>query len=146
MSIFLRAESIQKLYRRTDYEILTYLGDLGGLIDVVVIFFYFLAQPFVRRIFQAQLVSKAYRLQKLMLDQEPYYETHTKGVVTPPSSSDDSDSKKSSSDASSDSSDEKYVKPETKVKKAAVQGKRHTIALGSTPAGLSLFEPDQVVA
>ena len=60
-----------------------------------------------------------------MLDQEPYYETHTKGLVTPPSSSSDADSKKSSSD-SSDSSRDKYVKPEEKVKKA-VPRKRHTV-------------------
>ena len=87
-------------------------------------------------------MSKAYRLQKLMLDQEPYYETHTKGLVTPPSSSDDSDSKKSSSD-SSDSSKHKYIKPEDKVKKA-VQNKRHTVALNAAPAGLSLFVNENV--
>ena len=38
LGLFLRADRIQKIYKREDYSILVYLGDIGGLLDFVLIF------------------------------------------------------------------------------------------------------------
>ena len=47
LSIYLRAESMSKLYKREDYQILDYLGDLGGLLDFVLVFCWALSHAFV---------------------------------------------------------------------------------------------------
>ena len=75
IKVFFRADSRSKLYKREDYQLLVYLGDLGGLIDFVIIFCYGLSHPFVQRLFQAALIEQAYRLQKFLLDTTPYYRT-----------------------------------------------------------------------
>ena len=57
LKLYFRADSSSKLYKREDYQLLVYLGDLGGLIDFVIIFCYGLSHPFVQRLFQAALVE-----------------------------------------------------------------------------------------
>ena len=47
LNLYLRAESMTKLYKREDYQILDYLGDLGGLLDFVIIFCWALSHAFV---------------------------------------------------------------------------------------------------
>ena len=62
LGIFFRADNENKLYKRIGYDILTYLGDLGGLLDVVVVIGQFSATLFASRLFQAALVGQAYRI------------------------------------------------------------------------------------
>ena len=47
LGLFLRADRIQKIYKREDYSILVYLGDIGGLLDFVLIFGWVLSHSFV---------------------------------------------------------------------------------------------------
>ena len=54
---------------------LTYFGDLGGLLDFVIWFGWGLSTFFVSRLFAADLVSQAYRVQKYLLDSTAYYES-----------------------------------------------------------------------
>lgn len=63
LNIFFRADQLRQIYKRDDYELLTYLGDLGGLLDFIVLLGWLISAVFVRRLFQAALVEKAYRLQ-----------------------------------------------------------------------------------
>ena len=63
LKIFLRANNEQRLYKREGYDILTYLGDLGGLADVLLIAGSTLTGLFSAKLFQAALISSAYRLQ-----------------------------------------------------------------------------------
>ena len=54
---------------------LTYLGDLGGLMSVLVPIGAIISSPIVSRLFQADLVKKTYRIQHYLKDMEPYYES-----------------------------------------------------------------------
>ena len=49
--LFLRADNMSKLYKREDYQLLDYLGDLGGILDFVIVFCYGLSHVFVQRLF-----------------------------------------------------------------------------------------------
>ena len=49
LEIFFRADNKEKLYKREDYSLLEYLGDIGGLLDFVLIFGWFLSHKFVAR-------------------------------------------------------------------------------------------------
>ena len=73
--MFFRQASEAHFYKREDYDILTYFGDLGGLLDFVVWFGWGLSTFFVSRLFAADLVSQSYRVQKYLLDSTPFYET-----------------------------------------------------------------------
>lgn len=66
---------------------LTYFGDLGGLLDFVLGFGWLISTVFVSRLFQAALVKKAYRVQRYMLDTTEYYETGKPGALTTESES-----------------------------------------------------------
>ena len=68
---------IQKsiLYKREEYDLLEYFGDLGGLLEFLGFFGWAISSLFVSRLFQAALVKRAYRVQKYLLDRTPYYET-----------------------------------------------------------------------
>ena len=75
MRIFFLADSKQMLYAREDYSLLVYLGDLGGLLDFVLIFGWALSHKFVVRLLQAALVGRVYRMQHYLGDMTPYYKT-----------------------------------------------------------------------
>ena len=71
---------------------LTYLSDLGGLLDIIILGGVTLSSPFVLRLFHAALVKKTYRIQQYLRDMTPYYETSKpNGNLTPESDSKDSD-------------------------------------------------------
>ena len=52
---------------------LTYFGDLGGLLDFVMLFGWAISSVFVSRLLQAALVKQVYRVQRYLLDMTPYY-------------------------------------------------------------------------
>lgn len=82
-----------RLYKREEYDVLTYLSDLGGLLDVILLLGVFLSSPFVARLFHAALVKKTYRIQQYLNDMTPYYETKKqddKGHLTSESDSHES--------------------------------------------------------
>ena len=62
ISIFLRADSEKRMYTRVSYDILTYLGDLGGLLDLVLVVGSLCSSFFTRRLFTAALIRQAYRI------------------------------------------------------------------------------------
>ena len=57
VQIYFRADSNSKLYKREDYQLLEYLGDLGGLLDFVILFCWALSHVFVKRLFDAALIQ-----------------------------------------------------------------------------------------
>ena len=103
IKIYFRADSKSKQYKREDYQLLDYLGDLGGLLDFVILFCWAMSHVFVKRLFHAALVTAVYRLQKFLLDNTPYYKTKVRLQVSDSSSS-HSDSSSSFSDESSSES------------------------------------------
>ena len=103
IKIYLRADSNSKLYKREDYQLLEYLGDLGGLLDFVILFCWASSHVFVKRLFHAALIQQVYRLQKFLIDNYPYYETK-EYLQASESSSSHTESSESFSDESSKSS------------------------------------------
>ena len=91
IEVFLRQDSERRIYRREDYDTITYLGDLGGLFEIVRAFGMVITSPFVARLFYAALVSNVYLIQSYLRDMTPYYETKKKdGKLTTESGSFDS--------------------------------------------------------
>ena len=68
---------------REDYALLQFLGDIGGLLDFVLLFGWALSHKFVSRIFEGALIERVYRLQNYLKDMTPYYETQIAGQTTP---------------------------------------------------------------
>ena len=60
--LYLRQNESVRHYKREEYDILTLLGDLGGLLDIVLLTGVAISSPFVVRLFQAAIVSNNYRI------------------------------------------------------------------------------------
>ena len=92
VNIYFRQDDRQMLYKREEYDMLTYLGDLGGLLDIVLLLGVAITSIFVSRLFQAAIVKQAYRVQRYLLDSTPYYEsTKTTGHLSTESDSQSED-------------------------------------------------------
>ena len=89
VSLYLRADQMHNFYKREEYDLLSYFGDLGGLQGIVMGLGYLVSAPLVNRLFKAALVEKNYRVQRYDIDDSQYYETKLAGEVTPENSSDD---------------------------------------------------------
>ena len=61
--IYLRASPSYKHYHRKDYDILTYLSDLGGLFEIAVKFGGLITSYIVGKLVNAALISDAYKIQ-----------------------------------------------------------------------------------
>jgi hypothetical protein len=55
--------------------LLTFLGDVGGLFDIVMLMGRTLTMVFAARLFQGALVSEAYKVQNYFRDFTSFYET-----------------------------------------------------------------------
>ena len=62
ISLFLRAANERQLYFRDTYDMLTYLGDLGGLIDIVMVVGYLLTTLFASKLLAAAVIGQVYRI------------------------------------------------------------------------------------
>ena len=63
VSVYLRADNKMLLYKREEYDLLTYFGDIGGLLDFVFLFGWAVSTAFVTRLLHASLIKSAYRVQ-----------------------------------------------------------------------------------
>ena len=61
-SVYFRADSSARLYRRSTYSLLEYLGDLGGLIDIIFILGSLIIAALIERQFNAALVGETYQI------------------------------------------------------------------------------------
>ena len=89
VSVYLRADQMYNFYKREEYDLLSYFGDLGGLQGIVMGLGWLISAPLVNRLFKAALVEKNYRVQRYDIDDSQYYETKLAGQVTPEHLSDD---------------------------------------------------------
>ena len=69
IKIYIRADMTERLYKREEYDILSYFGDIGGLLDIVFILGFALTSFFVSRQLHAALVNRTYRMQRYDADQ-----------------------------------------------------------------------------
>ena len=61
-TMYLRVGSNQRMYARRSYTMLAYLGDLGGLIDIIWIFGAFLTAIMTRNVLQAAMITDSYHV------------------------------------------------------------------------------------
>ena len=57
VEINLRASSIKRVYKREVVDVLTYLGDLGGLLDVLLVVGQMLTSIVASKLFTAALIG-----------------------------------------------------------------------------------------
>ena len=89
---------MHNFYKREEYDLLSYFGDLGGLAGIVMGVGWFVSASLVSRLFQAALVEKTYRWQKYDIDDTQYYETKIAGQVTSENSSNNGDEEQKKTD------------------------------------------------
>ena len=75
VTIYFRADQSKRLFKRESYDILTYLGDLGGLMDVLLMLGKISTSIFATKLLSAALISKLYRVQAYTRDFTQFYET-----------------------------------------------------------------------
>ena len=90
---YLRADQIKNNYKREEYDLLQYFGDIGGLLEIVTLVGWYMSFALVSRLFQAALVEGTYRKQEYSPGNTQYYETRVAGVVTPETSTSSESSK-----------------------------------------------------
>ena len=81
-------------YTRNQYTILTYLGDVGGLIDIVWIVGGLISAALTRDALAAAMIRNSYQVQGYNGDNCQYYETTQGGnnqILTPESHSENED-------------------------------------------------------
>ena len=61
--VFLRSSHTQREYRRETYQLLEYLGDLGGLIDIILILVAFIVNQIIERQFNAAIMGRTFQIQ-----------------------------------------------------------------------------------
>ena len=71
----MRADDEHRLYKRKMDDILTYLGDLGGLIDAMYLLGYSLTSVLASKLFRAALIGHVYKVQSYNKTFPQYYET-----------------------------------------------------------------------
>ena len=49
-------------YKREEYEVLEYLGELGGIREIVLLLVTFFTAPIIKRIYYAAMVAKTFAI------------------------------------------------------------------------------------
>ena len=71
--MYLRVGANQRMYARRSYTMLAYLGDLGGLLDIIWIIGAVLTAALTRDVLQAAMITNSYHVQKYNHDNSEYY-------------------------------------------------------------------------
>ena len=69
----MRSDEITKNYIRRTYSLLEFLGDIGGIHEILFVILGSLIRFMIERNFNAKLVSDLYKVQKYAVDQSEYY-------------------------------------------------------------------------
>ena len=67
------AATVSKAYKREAYDAFDYLGDLGGIFEIVHLLAFFLTAKIIKRLYYAALVSKTYAIQHYDKNFDQYY-------------------------------------------------------------------------
>ena len=94
VKIYFRAHNSKVLYQRARYDILSYLGDLGGLMDILILIGWLLTSVFSSKMFIAALIGQAYNVQGYMRDFTQFYLTKQMYKLTSSSDSNDNEAGK----------------------------------------------------
>ena len=73
--VYFRAASKKRVYSMDPYKILDLLGDMGGLLDIIMAFGVLITMQIVKKAFAISLLSDAYQVQGYTEDNSEYYES-----------------------------------------------------------------------
>ena len=73
--MYLRVSSLQRIYARSSYTMMAYLGDLGGLIDIIWITGALITTILTKNLFEAAMIKNSYKIQKYTHDDAEFYAT-----------------------------------------------------------------------
>ena len=72
-TLYIRADHTSRNHTRQTYRLIEYLGDIGGLIQIILIAGSFLVGFIIERQFNAAMVSETYQIQRYTDDQTEFY-------------------------------------------------------------------------
>ena len=72
-AVYFRAASTRRVYSMEPYKILTLLGDLGGLLDIIMAFGVVITISYVKRAFSRSLLGDAYQVQSYAENKSEFY-------------------------------------------------------------------------
>ena len=75
VNIYLRSDSESNFYKKESCDFLQYLGDLGGLIDIVLLLGTFLTSFLSNKGYISALIGQAYLVQEYYRNFNEYYQT-----------------------------------------------------------------------
>ena len=81
-ALYLRTGVEKRHYSQEKYSFLEYLGDLGGLFDVLFLFGLGVTGFLSSKIFVAALINKVYKVQDYYKDFTQYYQTQYNMMIT----------------------------------------------------------------
>ena len=73
LSVYFRSHPIKKIYTRSIGSLLEFLGDIGGMIELVLLFFAGIMSFIIGRSFRAAMISDTYKVQKYSRDLSEFY-------------------------------------------------------------------------
>ena len=73
--MYLRSDPATRVYHRSVGSMLEFLGDMGGLIQIVFLFFTGGMYLILDRNFKAALISDTYKVQKYNRDKSEFYQS-----------------------------------------------------------------------
>ena len=104
-SLYLRHDPVMTIYIRSVQSMLEFLGDIGGLIQIVALFVFGFVGFIIERNFKAAILSDVYKVQKYHRDNTEFYKSATEAISKKThkltSESESSGSQKSESDSES---------------------------------------------
>ena len=62
LSIYFRTHPVKKIYNRSVGSLLEFLGDMGGLVEIILLFFSGIMSFIVARDFRAAMISDTYKV------------------------------------------------------------------------------------
>ena len=73
----IRLDPVKNIHIRSVQSMLEFLGDMGGLIQIVFLFAWGFVAYFVERNFKAAIISDTFKVQKYHRDKSEYYNSTT---------------------------------------------------------------------
>ena len=73
----IRLDPVKNIHIRSVQSMLEFLGDMGGLIQIVFLFAWGFVAYFVERNFKAAIISDTFKVQKYHRDKSEYYQSTT---------------------------------------------------------------------
>ena len=74
-NLYFRADVSRNIYRRENYDILTFLGDMGGLLDILLAIGWTFTSFLTSRLVMAELVRNVYKIQRRNRDSSKLFDT-----------------------------------------------------------------------